>query len=305
MNRIVTGWLLAVTLLFSGCGNADTPDPGEDKRQDLRVMTFNVLCSFCGDKDYDSWKQRVPHLQGLIAEHDADLVGLQELTWAKPDNDEVKLMIDKHPVYTPLYYISPGGEMLDHFPDSTLYFRTERFERIDHGFYWLSETPDKAFTVGWVSKAQFPRIVAWAVLRDKWTKRELLFVGSHFDPNTPNQTHSAPLLLARTVEKAASRPVIVVGDFNSRPDTDAYAILTEGKDPSGLQLVDTHEVADELKIHHNTDKTPDYETTKRIDHIFAAGKNLKVQRWLVDLQRFGDKDRHPSDHRLMMATLTL
>ena len=60
-----------------------------------------------------------------------------------------------------------------------------------------------------------------------------------------------------------------------------------------------------MKIHHNADKTPEYPSTQRIDHIFAAGKNLKVQRWLVDLQRFGDESRHPSDHRLMMATLTL
>lgn len=302
--------LLALLLIgltaASACSAEDGAQaaPTETPRQDLRVVTFNVLCSFCVDKGYDPWVDRVPHLQSIIAQHDPDLMGLQELFWTAPDNDEVQMMMAANPVYTPLYFVNEPGKKPVSFPDATVYFRTERFEKKDGGFFWLSEQPDKPFSGGW-AKANFPRIVAWAVLLDRNTKRELYFATTHFDNNSPNQEMSAPLLLSKVAPFAANMPVIITGDFNSNPSTKAYQTLVGPLGETGHKLINTWDVAKDKAIIHNAEAEPAYDDAARIDHIFARSDTLAVQRWIVDVQRFGTDSKHPSDHRLMMATLTL
>jgi len=296
-----TRWLGCLVIgLLLGCQAEEPPD----KRQDLRVMSFNVLCSFCVKDDHEPWADRVPYLQGLIKQHDADLIGLQEQFWAAEDNNEVLDMIATHPVYTPLYYISVPPKKPPAYPDATIYYRTERFEEIDHGFYWLSKEPDKPYSGGWAS-AQLPRLVAWVNLRDRWTERELYFANTHYDPNSPNQKHSAPLMLERTSKDAKGRPAIVVGDFNAEPDSEAYGILVGDKGDSEYSFVDTRNIAKIKRIVHNAEVEPVYPASERIDHVFVVDDKAEVSDWLVDMQRFGAEDLFPSDHRLIMSTLKL
>ena len=307
------GRLATVTLVLliagwsGGCAAEDSPAEASTKgRADLRIMSFNVLCSFCADPDYDSWTERLPHLQGLIAQHDADLIGLQELVfWGDEEGNEAKAVIAAHPVYTAVYYVSEPGTKPPNYPDATIYYRPERFEELSRGFYWLSKTPDKPYSVGWVTSGQLWRLVAWVNLRDRWTGKELYFASTHFDPNNPNQAHSAPLVLQRVEADAGTRPAIVVGDFNADPGSVAYGTLTQGVEGEGIKLVDSREIALSTRIVHNAAQEPIYPAQKRIDHIFTHAEGLTVSDWLVDMQRFGDKNLWPSDHRLIMATLTL
>src|SRR6185503_12180699 len=97
-----------------------------------------------------------------------------------------------------------------------------------------------------------PRLVVWARLRDKVADRELYFASTHFDNNSPSQQLSAPLVQERTAPFAGREPVIFVGDFNSRPNSTAYGILT--RDASrGVVFQDTF---DKVPFHIVTNKTP-------------------------------------------------
>ena len=51
------------------------------------------------------------------------------------------------------------GEMM------ALYYRRDRFEKIDGGHFWLSETPDTVGSKSWDSS--LPRMVTWVKLRDR------------------------------------------------------------------------------------------------------------------------------------------
>jgi hypothetical protein len=113
------------------------------------VMTFNVLCSFCDDT-YDPWEDRVGYISDTIARHDPDLVGLQELF----TGDEVQQLLDLNPDYDALFY---SDETTD-YADATIWWRADRYEPIESGFYWLSQTPDVPLSVGF-SPPQLPRMV--------------------------------------------------------------------------------------------------------------------------------------------------
>jgi endonuclease/exonuclease/phosphatase family metal-dependent hydrolase len=275
-------------------GSPDLPEPDpEPLPEPMVVMTFNVLCSFCDDT-YDPWEDRVGYISDTIARHEPDLVGLQELFTA----EEVQQLLDLNPGYEGLFYADETSD----YADATIWWRSDRYELLDSGFYWLSPAPDTPFSVGF-STPQLPRLVAWAHLRELSSEAELLFVDTHFDNNTPSQELSAPLLLERTEARAGSLPIVVVGDFNSRPDSPAYAILTGGVEPGGLALTNSFELAREWSIDSNEDPVPPYDPAIRIDHIFVAGGEWTVPWWVVDTWVYGPSLLHTSDHFAMAAQL--
>lgn len=276
-------------------GETGAPDLPDDLPvlEPAVVMTFNVLCSFCDDT-YDPWEDRVGYISDTIARHGPDLVGLQELFTA----DEVAQLLDQNPGYEALFYSDETSD----YADATIWWRADRYELLDSGFYWLSPAPDLPFSVGF-SSPQLPRMVAWAQLLELSSGAELLFVDTHFDNNTPSQELSAPLLLERTEAQAGALPIIAVGDFNSRPDSPAYATLVGGVDGAGFALTNSFDLADAWSVESNQDPVPAYDPAIRIDHIFVAGGEWTVPWWVVDTWVYGDSMLHTSDHFAMVAQL--
>ena len=293
----------------AAASDSGTTDAQEQARTSLRAVTFNVLCSFCVFKAYDKWPERVPYLQQIIAEHNADLLGLQELMFVWDDKDEVGDMVAKLPGFAALYYISPKDEgPLPAYADATIYYRKSRFTLVDSGFFWLSPTPDKPYSSGFSAKGSLPRIVAWAALKDVRRKgREVLFVNTHFDNSSPSQAKSAPLFVERlaTLRKSSAgapnplRDVVAMGDFNSTPSTVAYKTLIT---PFGgiAPLIDSQVLAAQIEKIGTEEDQSDWLVKDGIDHIFVVqtpeGVTPTVKRWAVDLRRFGPNNFFPSDH---------
>jgi endonuclease/exonuclease/phosphatase family metal-dependent hydrolase len=253
------------------------------------------------DGEFDPWNERLEAFADIIRRHDPDLIGLQELITVG-DADQI---LEGNPDYEALYFHDPHGPLFDDYPDATILYRAELFDVMEHGSYFLSDTPDEPWTTGW-AEANIWRLVTWAHLRHRITGQELYFATTHFDNNSPNQEMSAPVVLERTEPWAGRMPSIVVGDFNSRPDTEAYATLTQGVGGSGFSLINSFDIADEWSVAWNQPSEPEYDSDHRIDHIFLAGPiEWTCSSWVVDLFRYGDLDRYPSDHFAMAATLTI
>ncbi|MCA9645676.1 MAG: hypothetical protein KC492_33525, partial [Myxococcales bacterium] len=187
------------------------------------------------------------------------------------------------------------------YPDASILYRTERFELLDSGEFWLSPTPDDPSSIGF-SPPQVPRLVVWAKLHDKQSASDLVFVSTHFDNNSPSQELSAPLVIDRLEPLAGDAPLVLLGDFNSKPDTEAYRILTAG---DGFQFVNTQALAESWEVDTNQQPVPDYNLDDRIDHIFVApnSANWAVSHWAVDVHEYGPNQRYASDHFPMAATL--
>ena len=287
---VLTAWANGMT----GCHSSPTSvttDRGEPI--ELTVMTFNILFSF-PNPEYDPWVVRRGHIAEIIRRHDPDLIGLQE-----PLPDQI----------ADLHALCPGYDdaLLETFPDSSIFFKADRFEKLEEGHYWLSPTPNTPFSIGFGNF--FPRMVIWARLLDKETGRAFLFVNTHFDNTRPSQENSAPLFLERTRDLRGGLPVVITGDFNSKPDREAYHTLIDGiADPAGgdpFRLENIYDLAERREVLAREDDPRIFGPEHRIDHIFVAEGDARSDLWLVDMYTYGPCGMDPSDHFAVAARLEL
>lgn len=249
-----------------------------------RIMAFNIMCQSCGLPGYEDWDLRIPHIGDTIRRHDPDLLGTQELF----SGENVDQLAAEIPGYTSVWFKKPDPDSLD-YADAAIWYRTGMFEEVEHGFYWLSPKPDVPYSTGF-STPQFARLVAWARLRSLADDgAEFVFATTHFDNNTPSQELSAPLVIERTASQAERWPVILVGDFNSRPDSVAYATLA-------ASFTNTFDIAGAWRSDTNLDPGPAYEPSQRIDHMFVAGAPWLASDWTVDQWGYGPNLHATSDH---------
>ena len=293
--------------LDSTAADVATVDP-----HTLKVMTYNVMCPFCINSDHPDWPQdwatRVPMVRDTIARFDPDLIGVQETFTPDPAVDMLGDITATDGVYGSLFYIKqptdPATALGDSFvtySDAAILYRKARFDVLAQGAIWLSPTPDIAFSNGFATGGQFPRLIYWARLHDKLADRTFVMASTHFDNNTPSQKLSAPLALARFEPMAQKEPVIFVGDFNSEPATEAYGILAKGVDGKGFHFDNALDLAAKWQVDSNRAPKPDYDLTQRIDHFWLAGAAFTVPEWHVDLHAYGDLQMWPSDHDPMVA----
>ena len=137
----------------------------------LTVMSFNVRYGTADDGD-DAWPHRRGHVVATITAAGPDLLGTQECLAFQREELAAAL---------PAFAVigvgrddgNEAGEMCASF------YRRDRFDLLDHGTFWLSETPDEVASRGW--DAALPRIATWLRLRDRPSGRELLWLNTHFD----------------------------------------------------------------------------------------------------------------------------
>lgn len=281
-------------------GGADTSSDGDSTSTTggfvgplgpWRVMTFNIMCSSCAPEGFEGWEARVPYTGDTMRRHDPDLIGTQELF----SGAEVAQIEAELPEHTSIWWAAPNEESLD-YADAVIFYRTSMFEEVEHGFYWLSPKPDTAYSTGF-STPQLPRLVVWARLHAIAEDTDFIFATTHFDNNSPSQQLSAPLVLERTAGLASEVPVVMVGDYNSRPDTPAYAILTGTEGDAPHPFVDTFVLAgDDWRQDSNLDPVPEYDPSLRIDHVFVAGASWQASDWVVDQWGYGATEHYTSDH---------
>lgn len=261
------------------------------------VMTFNVLCALCTG-EFDPWDDRVAYMADTIERHAPDLIGLQEVLTAE-EVEQIRGSLATE--YATLFYTTRVGD----YADALILYRPDRFEPIEHGFYWLSPTPDTPFSTGFADGFQLARLVVWARMTDLPSGQEILFATTHFDNNSPSQELSAPLLLERTAMLGGGElPTVVVGDFNARPDEPAYEILTQGENGRGFHFDDVFDLARTWSIASNERPAPVYDPAGRIDHIFVAGAPWQSTWWTVDIHAYGESGMYVSDHFAMAAELS-
>src|SRR3981081_4395203 len=120
-----------------------TPDPAPPPNPPVRVRSYNIRYANASDGG-NIWDKRKDFLAETIRAFDPDLLGTQE-TLAR-QRDDLAARLDGYDV------LAAGrddgreaGEMM------AIFFRKARFEKLDGGHFWLSETPDRAGSKSWDS----------------------------------------------------------------------------------------------------------------------------------------------------------
>lgn len=271
MRRIFLAIAVAATLLVS-CSP-------EQKTAQFNVATYNLrqhnhIDSVRGD----GWLQRYPVIAGLVAFHEFDIFGTQE--GFKHQLEDLKSNL---PGYD---YIGRGrddGKEKGEY--AAIFYRTDMFEVLDSGDFWLSETPDQP-GLGW--DAACPRICTWGRFRHVPSGKEFMYFNLHMDHvGKQARIESAGLVKNKIRELGNGLPAMVSGDFNVDQTHKSYATLL-GND----ELRDAYQTAQlryALNGTFNNYQTDGY-TTSRIDHIFVT-PGIKVKKYgvLTDTYRTPEK----------------
>ncbi len=243
---------------------------GATAAQGVRVATYNIRQDNKNDVlSGNGWKQRCPVICSQILFHDFDIFGAQEVFKRQLDD-----MLAGLPGYAYTGVGRSDGKQKGEY--SPIFYKTERFDMLRSGHFWLSETPDKPLP-GW--DARIERICSWGEFRDKQTGVTFLFFNTHFDHvGVVARSKSAEMIIERIAELAGDdATAIVMGDFNVDQNSEAYATMV-----SGGVLRDCYGLAPVRMAWNGTFNSfePDSRTASRIDHIFVT-RGVEVKRYGV------------------------
>jgi endonuclease/exonuclease/phosphatase family metal-dependent hydrolase len=277
--------LMGLALGFSISGASAEP-------QNLRVMTFNVMCDFCGHNDeIGHLKKRLPGIADTINRHDPDLISVQELRTGRQVRRLQRKLKEK--------YIALYRRGFFSFADPTLLVRKSRFKVIDHGGFWLGPNSPR-FSFGWA--LAFPRRVEWARLEDLKTGERFTFAGTHFDNNGKNKTPSAKLVVDTFFP--SNLPVVFAGDTNLGTTFEGYRTLTGAFRDSYNEVADHPYIANGPTVNSdgcNLEKASVFPDC-RIDHVLLSPSSpWRVKKWSVDVFKYARG--FVSDHRAIVVDL--
>lgn len=261
--------------------------------QELNVMTFNIRYNTKNDS-LNAWPYRKDKAASQILFHNVHILGVQEAL-----HDQIMDMKQSLVQYK---YTGEGrddGKTKGEY--SAIFYDSTRLKLLESKTFWLSLTPEVPGSKSW--DAAITRVVTWAKFRDIKNKKLFFVFNTHFDHiGQEARRESAMLLKQKVKEIAGSEPVIITGDFNSKPADEPIKIVVDTNDAD--RFIDTKAIS----------KTPHYGPTGTfnafaskerdndpIDYIFIKGKWKVLQHATLSQTWEG---RFSSDHFPVFAKIS-
>lgn len=254
----------------------------------IEVATYNLRLDLASDGP-DAWPHRREAVKALVRYHGFEILGTQEGLPGQIRDLEAMSEFARVGVGR-----DDGRSAGEH---AAIFYRRDRFEALDHGDFWLSETPERP-SIGWDGRC-CKRIASWVKLRDRSDGQSFFVFNAHFDhEGVQARRESALLMLRKIAQIAGDQPVICMGDLNSLPDSDAVrslgAVLRDARAASETPPYGPAGTFNGFKL--------DAPMLDRIDYVFV-GAPWRVLRYGV-LSDSVDR-RYPSDHHPVAVRLVL
>ena len=215
----------------------------------------------------------MPLIKNFLFYHDVDVCGSQEL-YKNQIADITEAVKDKYEIFGTT--TSPSADKLNkRNHNNVIFYKRDRFELLDSGVFWLSETPEKE-SKGWT--ARYPRNCNWGKFKDKNTGKEFFIFNTHFHHiGNDVRVNSAKLFVKKIKEIAGDNTFYAMGDLNATPDSQPIKIIKD----SGF-MIDAKEVC-KTPLYGST-FTDNYGYTGKksiwIDWVFVS-KNVEIQKYAV------------------------
>lgn len=306
-----------VTPVFSEVAVAEASD--KYKVCNYNIRYYNGTSS--DDKGDKAWPNRKEKVFEMIHKHSMDICGIEEIT-VKEAPDFISSMTDYE-------YIGYGRDNGKEYKaggtgeETGIIYRKAKFVKLDQGRFFLSNTPNKPSKI---SGASFNRMVTWVKLKDRLTNDVILFFATHFDHPTDatgikTRSKEADIALQIVPSISGESPMFFVGDFNCRPEEEAYTKLTAVWKDSYITMGDEAqggyvcndaqlakpELAADCACKGNT-YTGLYSSTdilpKRIDYVLYNDTYAYPVSYNADNDDLG-YTTHPSDHVPVITEMKL
>lgn len=183
----------------------------------VSVMTFNIFHdNHSEEREIPGWSDRKDLVVGTIRSEMPDVVGLQEAYLP-----QVVFLVQQLPTYD---FVGRGRNEDTGGESVSIMFRNDRFELVDKGHFWFSDSPDTPGSKGddsW-GDMELPRMTTWVRLRRKETGKAFYVYNTHLasDGTAANAALSRSKSVELLVERIAERQhpteyFMVTGDFNA------------------------------------------------------------------------------------------
>ena len=262
--------------------------------QKINVATYNIRYSIAKNHKFDSvrgedWTRRGPAIAALIRFHDFDIFGTQEGMPHQLDD-----LLSWLPEYR---YTGVGRDDGKNAGEhAAIFYKSTTFTLLNHGDFWLSETPDKP-SLGWDATC-CNRICSWALFEHKPSGEQFYFFNTHFDhQGVVARKESSKLILQKIRTIAGKKPIILTGDLNGGQQSEWYYTLAN----SGL-LRDTYHIVQHPYAPNGSFNGFGRSTKGNsiIDHIFISN-HFGAFQWGMLTDTYHGK--FPSDHFPVTTTI--
>jgi len=259
----------------------------------VNSLTYNIRMA-TPDDGPNIWANRKEHVFSVIRDASPDVFGLQEVL-----KEQLSDIAGAFPGFTRIGVGRDDGKEAGEF--SPVFFNSKKYTTITSGTFWLSQMPSVAGSRGW--DAACNRIVCWVQLKDKKSNALFFVFCTHFDHiGEIARRNSSKLLLHAVDSLAGYKPAVVLGDFNSVPDSEPYNIITDFSNHSHLT---------DARVICTDTKGPEYTFTGfkvgaqpgvRIDYIFLKNNVQVLNFKSIETNSDG---YYPSDHLPVSTTLKI
>ncbi len=277
--KIIYQWFLSLFIVFNVSSRIYP--------QSHSIMSYNIRYDNAWDVE-NSWKIRKNKVRQLLIQYAPSIIGIQEGLLSQVQYLDSCL--------TDYNYVGVGREDgKEQGEYCAIYFDTTRYSVLNHSTFWLSETPD-IISIGW--DAALERICTYGLFKDRKTSEEFWVFNTHFDHMGTSAREQSSGMILKMIKKInrQSLPLILMGDFNSIPDSPPInKIKTDLSDALQISL-------EELQGPRGTFNgfNVDMPIEKRIDYIFT--ENFKVLSYIHINDRLNN-NRHISDHLPVMVKI--
>ncbi len=276
--------LLVLSVVFV---NAFGANGKKHKPNEITFATYNLRFNNPNDGE-NAWPNRKEEVKALVLFHDFDIFGTQEGLIGQL-NDLLEM--------NEYAFIGVGrddGETEGEH--SAIFYKKERFELLDKGDFWLSETPEKP-SYGW--EARHRRICSWGKFKERQSGKIFFVFNAHFDHQAIEARRQSGILVVKKMKEIAGKnSVLFMGDLNSTPDTEQIQTI-------GGYLNDSYEIS-EMPPYGPVGTFNSFNfmapMDKRIDYIFV-NNDIVVKKYGVLTDSYDHK--YPSDHQSVVIKAVL
>ena len=306
MKNIIFMFVLLIVSFFSGCTNFDygsenftllydverqNPEENDLKEHELKLMSFNVRAAVIWTDplffNMGNWNKRKELVETVLKNHDADILGLQEVMTNNQLKD-ISSYLSEHD-----FYAVGRGNRPDVGESCPIFWRKDRFELLDKGTFWFSPTPNRPGSK--YSSIIVPRICSWVCLFDRLNDERLYVFNLHLDPFSQSSRNRGMELLYKQISSMDIKdPLIIMGDFNMSKNNYAMSILKNNLFGLGIELRNSWRILDSNK---NLPATfHDFNggnNGPKIDHILVCEKIFVSS---IKTEDYSFNGQYPSDH---------
>lgn len=257
---------------------------------EIKVMSFNIRLDVASDGE-NRWDLRKEKVASLMNYYEADFIGSQEV-----QHHQLQYLLKHLGGYSHIGVARDDGKEEGEY--SCIFFKKDKFTVLKQSTFWLSPTPDSV-SFGWGAACR--RVCTYGLFRSNQSGQRFWVLNTHFDHISKEaRLESAKLIIQKVQElNNAGLPVILTGDFNSRPDDEPSQYILR-------HMLNSRAVS--KLVYGGPDTWNAFKFSAKpdgcIDYIFVSDhKKLRVMKFATLTDSYDMK--YPSDHFPILATLKI